>query len=209
MPTPRIFDWAFAATALLGLALIPVSGGPWIAAVKALPALVLAASWFVLHQPGWKLMGPALVFAAGGDFLLSLSGLFVPGMGSFAVMQLLYLVRFWGVGLARPKPRRGLVTYPVVFAVITAAVMAVFLPHMGDLAIPMALYGVLLATMTVGGSFASRDWQLRVGVLLFFVSDGLILAFRVWKDPTDLHTWAIMITYYVGQVLITRGARKL
>ena len=202
---PPFLDAAagLAAVAALALLLVP-SAAPFLPWIKALPALIWSVSFLAGRGPGRALPTTALGFAAMGDFLLAEAGQFVFGVAAFAVFQSLFAVRFWTEAKHRPTPRRGLLAAPLVYGAVTVAVLAACLPQVGDLAVPMVLYGGLLTAMASGYAASGRGRILAWGGALFYLSDALILWFRAWPAPffTD---WMILIPYYLGIFLIARG----
>ena len=92
----------------------------------------------------------------------------------------------------------------MIYAAATILLLAGCLPRVGSLAIPMALYGVLLTAMASGTVAAGRGWKLAWGGALFYVSDAFILTFRAWPVPFSTD-WIILIPYYLGLYLIVKG----
>jgi uncharacterized membrane protein YhhN len=177
---------------------------PWI---KATPALCWALSFLAARTPGWFLMAPALAAAALGDFFLGQGNSVIAGSAAFGVMQILYAICFWTLTARGPGFHRGTAIAPLVYAALTGLVLAFCLPLVGDLALPMAVYGLLLAFMASGSATARPGGILALGGALFFLSDALILIFRAWpvSFPTD---WVILVPYYLGQGLIVRALRR-
>lgn len=179
--------------------LIPNTALPWL---KAVPALLWGLSFLVLGGRQGVVPAVTLGFAAAGDYFLAAQGLFLFGVVAFSVYQVLFGVRFWRLASRR---RSLVVTVTGVYAAITTVLLAFCLPHVGAMAIPMAVYAVLL-TATASGAAATGNPSLAVGGALFYLSDALILVFQVrpMPIPTD---GLILVPYYLGQYLIVRGFR--
>jgi uncharacterized membrane protein YhhN len=204
---PLFFDWTawLAVAATLILVFVPQAGPvlPWI---KALPALAWGVSFLAVRTSGWGLMAPALGAAALGDFLLAGNST-IAGAAAFAVMQVIYIVRFWTLVWKRPRPRRGLFSAPLIYATLTGVILLTGLVHAHTLALPIVFYSLLLAAMASGSAAAGLGWTLAWGGALFFLSDSLILFFGLWPMPFNTD-WAVLAPYYLGQALIVRATRR-
>jgi uncharacterized membrane protein YhhN len=117
----------------------------------------------------------------------------------FGLAHIAYIWLFVRHAAVRPLP-----TWALVYAAWWAGLLLVLWPHLGGLAIAVALYGLVL-----GGTAASSTRchpLVAWGGVLFLASDS-ILAFRLflpdampgWTDPL------VMITYCAGQGLIAAG----
>ena len=176
---------------------------PWL---KATPALCWALSFLMVRGQGWPFMALALIAAAAGDWLLGHANLFVFGAAAFAVMQILYGAWFWVLALRSRLPRWRLVAAPLFYGLVSSLLLFFCATRVGDLALPMAAYAMVLTFMASGS--ALRGGVLAGGGALFFLSDSLILIFQAWP-PSSPSDWAILIPYYIGQALIVRAIRRL
>src|SRR5688500_12326929 len=82
----------FAVVSAVRLIAIPTDLGT-LARVTTCLLMTSLAAW-VLARRGPVLIAVALLFSAGGDILLGIDGLFVAGMGSFAVAHVAYVTHF-------------------------------------------------------------------------------------------------------------------
>jgi len=180
-------------------------------AVKALPALLLAlaaAGHPIVRERRW--LAGALVFSAGGDFLLAIpwwqpGGVpsFVFGLGSFLVAHLCFLAAL--LPLARRTP--GRTAAAAMMVVVCVALLVWFWPSLigQGMALPVTLYMAVLVAMVCAALCADlpTPWT-AAGALCFAVSDGMIgiskfvlgderLAVPIW--------WA----YAASLLLITAG----
>lgn len=135
-----------------------------------------------------------LVFSLAGDILLVLpSDRFIPGLVSFLLAQIAYIVAF-------VPGTQWLSTFwsPLPFVVYAVVLLSVLLPHTGKMRAPVLMYGVVIVTMAWR---AGERWlQLPgsstlfafVGAALFVLSDSSLAVNR-------------FVTKYRGERLITLG----
>lgn len=150
-----------------------------------LVALALGLSWLGDTLPHFAAQGSDLAF-----------GLM---LGAFLLAQLAYVVAFAPFAsrsIARTRPVL-LLPYVLVLAVIiavTAGGAGAYFPA-------VVLYGLVIVAMAVLATGIDRI--ATVGAVLFLVSDALIAisAFATLQLP--LHGFWVMLTYIVGQTLIT------
>lgn len=119
----------------------------------------------------------------------------------FGLAHVVYVLLMWrGRGIAT----RGFPRWSIVFVAAYIVLMIVLVPRAGALAVPVAIYGLLLVATA---AFASRCGPVVAwGGVWFLVSDA-ILAFRLFM-PESMPGWtspAVMITYALGQGLIAYG----
>lgn len=180
---------------------------------KPLPAVLLALA--VLRTQGSaRIVALGLIFAALGDALLLGGGssAFAAGMGTFAVMQVCYILAFiqMGSGVGRVRRHPWLVL-PFAFAVV--AISAVLDPQAGTLALPLAIYSALLGAMALCALDASGRMPTRAGLVLaagalaFVASDTLLAsATFVAGFPSGLGVqMGVMLAYFVAQIAIAWG----
>jgi uncharacterized membrane protein YhhN len=86
-------------------------------------------------------------------------------------------------------------------------------PHLGDMKIPVAVYGFFISTMLIFalhsyfiGNKDAGKWMMG-GAILFVISDSS-LAINKFYQPFDLANIIIMVTYGLAQLFITMGAIK-
>lgn len=181
-------------------------------ALKALPILLLA--WTVwgagdVVAPGYaRLVAVGLVASAVGDLCLVSSRGFVPGLTSFLVAHVLYLLAFLpgGAGAAWPAL--------VGLGLFVPTFLARLLPHVpAGLRVPVVVYVGVIAAMAwaaarragAAGTPAPSDMLALAGALSFMTSDAILAWDRFARRLPFGHGW-VMITYYGAQVLIAASA---
>lgn len=162
-------------------------------------AVVLLAGRLRMPWPSTALLFAALALSWLGDVVLGES--FLLGLASFLAAHLAYIVLFH-----RTFPRRmswwaiGLVPW---FAGLVLALS----PYLGELIVPVALYGAVLCYMAAAATRGNAFTM--IGGALFVASDSL-LAFRLFTPlfqtpPED----ALIMTLYLGaQLCIVAGALR-
>lgn len=124
----------------------------------------------------------------------------VPTMvGFFALAHVFYIWLF-----TRHLKQRRLPWWTLVYAVWWVAMIAILLPRLGSLAVPMMVYGLILGSMAATAAATTR--LIAAGGAVFLLSDSL-LAFQLFP-PTPLGAWsdvAVMTAYCAGQLIIAIG----
>jgi uncharacterized membrane protein YhhN len=142
----------------------------------------------------------ALVLSLAGDvFLVLPSDRFVPGLASFLLAHVAYIV---GLNL-----HGGSVGALALAAIPVAAVAAVLATRIlsamtirghRELVVPVVAYMVVISAMVTSALASVNAWAI-VGATLFFASDALIAETRFVRPPTRSLRVAIMVTYHLGQ----------
>jgi uncharacterized membrane protein YhhN len=199
----------------------------WVAVVKgyrrveyfAKPAVMLALliwlwqSTGLQSQSAWFAAG--LAFSLVGDVLLLWPKWFLPGLVAFLLVHLCYLI---GFNPTLPPLHPASLTLAVMVGLIGARIyprIAAGLKRSAtpNLRIPLLVYSFVLSLMLLAGllTLIRPEWPalsallVSAGAALFFLSDTL-LAWNNFVSPMRRGRLAVMITYYVGQMLITLGA---
>lgn len=203
-PVPALTPYVLVTT--VHLVAIVVGAGDVVAATKPLlmPALLLGLILGLPVRRSRLLLwgGLALVFSWLGDVLLQNPGDigFLLGMGAFGLAHVAYLALYLAPLRTRRVPWWGV----VLGLAWWAAMVSILAPHLGALLVPVALYGLVLGAAAVC-ALATRA-VITVGALVFLVSDTLLALDRFLPGfafpATDV---AIMLTYCLGQGLITAG----
>jgi len=143
----------------------------------------------------------ALVFSLAGDVLLMLPrDAFVPGLAAFLIAHVCYVVGFW----TDPPAVGAFVLAAVIVALLVGPVAVRILRALGGepaLRPPVVAYMVVISVM-VASALASGIVVAAVGAIFFAFSDSLI----AWDRFVQPLAWAavtIMVTYHLGQVLLT------
>lgn len=159
------------------------------AALALDPVSSSARTWFVI----------ALVLSLAGDvFLMLPTDAFVPGLASFLLAHIAYVV-----GLNQDTDGRWLFAIPVVLiagVLGTRLVRGIRAGGHTELVGPVVAYVVTILVM-VSSAVASGNAVGAVGAVLFMTSDSLIGEDRFVKS----RPWqpvAIMVTYHLAQALL-------
>ena len=155
----------------------------------------------------WCLLGAALVGSLAGDAFLMVEGFFIPGLVSFLLAHIAYIVLFrQGVAwFARPQALAATLAVGVA--------MYAFLWQGGlpaGLRIPVAVYVTVIALMaaqalgraSVRGDRAAR--QVALGACCFMLSDSLLATNR-FVQPLPLAQVGVLASYYAAQAFIVHG----
>lgn len=144
----------------------------------------------------------ALVLSGTGDILLSLDGLFIPGLGAFLLAQLTYTALF----LTQFRWRVGRLPWAAVILAYALACTLFIIPQTGDLQLVTLVYMIAISLMAISAGFRddSQFLWVALGALIFMVSDTLI-AIDKFVSPFAGSGVAIMATYYIAQLLICVG----
>lgn len=143
----------------------------------------------------------ALVFSLFGDvFLMLPRDAFVPGLASFFVAHVAYIVGLRiGANDFRPLAWSAV---PVVIAatLIGSRVIAAIRKEQPELQTPVSAYIGIIAVM-VTAALATGEPFVAMGAVLFMASDSLI----AWNRFVQPKPWApvtIMVTYHLAQALL-------
>jgi uncharacterized membrane protein YhhN len=182
-------------------------------------AMILLILWFTQagHWQGVLLwFGIALVLSLLGDiFLLFEDRFFVLGLVSFLLAHISYLV---GFNQTFPAVEAQTLLVLVAVGAIAVVVFSYVLKGMSrssknkKLKIPVIIYGMVISLMVVSAilNFYRAGWSLptalltSLGAALFFTSDSMI-AIRNFVTRFTHDDYLIMLTYHLGQLMITAG----
>lgn len=176
-----------------------------------MPALALAVIWALrgsLRSPAATLLLAAIALSWLGDgaaFFFPFLADELPAMLlCFGIAHVLYIWLF-----LHPVARRPFAPWSLVYAAWWVGMMLLLWPSLGALAIPVAVYGLVLGG-TAAASTRGSDLT-AVGGAFFLASDS-ILAVRLFLDGGFSEMLAgpwIMITYTIGQGLLALGIVRL
>lgn len=160
--------------------------------------------------------GIALVFSLAGDvFLMLRREQFIPGLVSFLLAHLAYIIGFNQTSPAWNLP--GLIIIVLValtmlriYRRIAAGLVA---GGNSSLRTPVMIYSLVISLMLISAllTLTGNTWQalpailVSTGALLFFISDTL-LAWNKFVQPLRFAPLAVIITYHLGQTLLVLGA---
>jgi len=160
--------------------------------------LATAASLDVVRDGSWGLRLVALAFCVLGDvFLMLPRNLFVPGLASFAVAQILFAAGFLTADVEVTWFAGGvLVAVPVAGLLARRFVAGIRRSGHADLVVPVIAYVMVISVMAVGAA-ATGDVVAIAGAFLFMFSDSLIAESRFVKKRS-WHPVGIMVTYHLA-----------
>lgn len=152
-----------------------------------------------------------LIFSWIGDILLQMEGRFVPGLVSFLIAHIFY-IRFFTTTSSteksffklRPVMLLGVIAYLI-------ELMYLLWPFLGDMKIPVLLYGITISTMLSAALWQYQKLENRTAVFFilgafFFVVSDSILAINKFRNAFETAGIFIMTTYIVAQLFIVEGA---
>lgn len=147
-----------------------------------------------------------LLFSITGDaFLMLPLDLFIAGLLSFLVAQLIYTYAF-----SSGKPMQFKFIPLLLFLVYGVLIFLILFPGLNGLAIPVAVYLVVILTMAYT---AFNQWSQErsrwavfafIGAVLFVISDS-ILALNKFGEPFYAARALTLSTYYTAQWLISNS----
>jgi uncharacterized membrane protein YhhN len=159
----------------------------------------------------------ALIFSWIGDVLLMWSHLFVYGLGSFLMAHICYIIGFRLAQKSETRIQRVDFVKSFFFNLpiylVAAFTFYLINPNLGNLKIPVIGYIIVIVSMVITARERfkkcepSSFWQVFIGALLFFVSDGIIALSKFYHDFPESGI-LIMGTYATAQLLIVMGIRS-
>jgi len=168
-----------------------------------------SAAFSALAKParGACWLAAALAASMAGDVFLMLHDLFIPGLASFLLAHLAYIVLLrqdarWFAH--RPSLAATLALGAGMYAVLWQGGLP------AALRLPVAAYVLVIALMAAQALGRARHlggqpaWTVAIGACFFMVSDSL-LAINRFVQPFDGAQAAVLSTYYAAQLLIVQG----
>ncbi|MNJ83175.1 YhhN-like protein [compost metagenome] len=143
----------------------------------------------------WFLSG--LIFSFLGDTFLLFKWGFLPGLGSFLLAHVFYILSF-------VKLRKAKMLVSIPFILLYLFFLIYFLhPYLKEMEIPVIVYGTTISIMAYF-SLRSRNKWLIAGAFLFVISDSL-LSFNMFVNYTAVMEQCVMATYVFAQLSLVRG----
>lgn len=187
-----------------------------------MPILIVLAYQFKrsLAVYRFRYLVAALVFSWAGDVFLMIRemNLFIPGLLSFLVAHVCYILLFYQ-DVARKKASKDQLTNwipSIVFIIFLGTLLSWLLPIMQSnelskpLIIPVSLYAAVITSMGILAAWRKDKiktiafrWGI-IGAVSFIISD-TILATNVFALPIQYASLWVMSTYVFGQFAITRS----
>jgi uncharacterized membrane protein YhhN len=162
----------------------------------------------------WFALG--LLFSLGGDIFLMLPReQFIPGLVSFLIAHICYLI---GFNSANPVYNAASLILLVVvmftgYLVYRRVALGLQASGQSKLKLPVLVYSIVISLMLFSAlsTLIQPDWRIYAavfassGALLFFISD-TTLALNKFVSPIPKARVITMVTYHLGQILIVLGA---
>lgn len=157
----------------------------------------------------------ALFFSWIGDVLLMFqekqSVFFLLGLSSFLLAHIMYIIFFHKIRIAESILSRWWIL--LVVAAYYAGLIIWLSPYLGDMKIPVRMYGVVISFMLmmalhmlyIGNKQAGRFFI--AGAILFIISDSILAVNKFFQPMWGASAW-VMISYGIAQLLIVMGAVK-
>jgi len=201
-----------AAGALLALAVVVAVVDWWAVATdrrpveyvaKPLTMVVLVAAALALDPVDgaqrWWFVAALVLSLAGDVFLMLPRDLFVPGLASFLLGHVAYIVGLWQGDTSVPGLVLGAAIIGVALPVLGGRILrAVRAGDEPELLGPVAAYVAVISAMVVSAG-ASGQLLALAGALSFYASDAMIAWGRFIRE-LPRGRLAVMATYHVAQV---------
>jgi uncharacterized membrane protein YhhN len=168
---------------------------------------------FISSLKKWIVL--ALVFSWGGDVLLMFesinSNFFIFGLIAFLIAHIFYILFYENVIRKEGLSKNYWWFLPVIIYYI--ALIYLLSPRLGDMKLPVRIYGIVISYMLIQALQAGRIKNMRAATLMIggaalFITSDSILAINKFYEPFKYAGIAIMLTYGIAQLLITLGAVK-
>jgi uncharacterized membrane protein YhhN len=157
----------------------------------------------------------ALFFSWTGDVLLIFeernSIFFLLGLCAFLIAQIFYIIFFHNIRMR--EYIRGNALLLLLAIVYYSILISILSPSLGDLRLPVRVYGVVLCFMlmlamhTMFSKNRKAGMWMTTGAILFVASDSL-LAFNKFYGTFNYAGLLTMLTYGLAQLFIAHGAAK-
>ena len=155
----------------------------------------------------------ALFFSWAGDIFLLFEeerpNFFLFGLSAFFIAQVFYIVFFHNIRMR--EYIRGNALFLLLVIVYYSILISVLSPYLGNMKLPVRIYGVVLSFMVMlamhtmlGKNKRAAVWMMT-GAILFVASDSL-LAFNKFFSAFNYSGLIVMLTYGLAQLFITEGA---
>lgn len=165
-----------------------------------LPVLML---WYISSSKSEKIQLNAfflagLILSFFGDLFLLFKWGFLPGLGSFLLAHLCYIISF------KKKPQKRIKEFWSIILSLYTSILLVFLfPYLKEMKIPVLIYAVVISVMMYS-ALKTQNRNLMIGALLFLISDTL-LSVNLFFKPLMILNLLVMITYVLAQWFLVRG----
>lgn len=139
-----------------------------------------------------------LMLSFFGDLLLLFEWGFLPGLGSFLIAHLFYIISF-----KKKNQKRISEFWPVILSIYASILLVFLFPYLKEMKIPVIIYATVIATMMYN-AIKTQNRNLIIGALLFLISDTLLAVF-LFLQPLAFLNVLVMVTYLLAQWFLVRG----
>jgi uncharacterized membrane protein YhhN len=186
--------------------------------VKPTLMIVLALYFYQESKPDItsfaKKILAALVFSWGGDVFLMFPDLFLPGLISFLIAHIFYILAFTE-NIHRASERRSIVNivlFALPFLFFSFTLFSFLLPNLGEMMIPVGVYTSVITVMGISAAIRPQSVgkqsyiMVLAGAVIFMISDSIIALNKfMYHDELPYARIIIMVTYLLAQYLIVEG----
>ena len=190
--------------------------------VKPTLMIMLAFYFYLESKPDIssfaKKILAALVFSWGGDVFLMFQGYFLPGLISFLIAHVFYILAFTE-NVHRASERRStmnIILLALPFLFFSTVLFSFLLPNLGEMMIPVGVYTSVITVMGISAairpnSVGKESYALVLsGAVIFMLSDSTIALNKfIYNGELPYARVVIMVTYLLAQYLIVQGCLKL
>lgn len=162
----------------------------------------------------FRTIAAALLLSWAGDVLLQLEGLFLPGLVSFLLAHICYILYFCQL----PGFSKGTIWQEPLVGIPVLVYVVLFLwllnPFLDALKVPVIIYSITIGLMFLAAINTQRRVPPAVatlffnGALQFVISDSL-LAVNLFAFHHVLLSVLVMLTYSSAQYLLVKGALRV
>ncbi len=156
-------------------------------------------------------LGGGLLFSLFGDIFLMFDTdppFFLYGLSAFLLAHIFYIIFFYSI-LRKEKVHAALFLF-ILVAIYYSALIFILYPVLGEMKLPVLIYGFIISTMFVLALHMTRmkyslagKWM-AAGASFFVLSDSM-LAFNKFYQAFPLAGIFIMLSYAAAQFCILTG----
>lgn len=156
----------------------------------------------------WYVLG--MFFCFVGDVLLMFKGgnFFMFGLSAFLLAHVVY-IKVTSSFLPKDLTVK-MISSAFPFVVFFTVLMYLIYPNLGEMLIPVVVYGITISTfgavtlLNYRSEKSTENLWLFIGAILFILSDSLI-ALNKFYESNEIYGVSIMITYILAQFLICKA----
>jgi uncharacterized membrane protein YhhN len=186
----------------------------WLSKPLLMPILIAVVYLQRKRIPLFYWMISGLTLSWIGDILLQLKGLFIPGLVSFLLAHICYILYFIKIN----SPQKGLLQFQPLIGLPVLIYIVLFLwllyPFLDTMRIPVTAYGITIGTMLLLSINTSRKVPDNASALFFngafqFVISDSILAVNLFAYNSTVLSLCVMATYASAQYLLVKGSMQI